>query len=148
MPQSRTDDVQRKRSPIDDDWVGEYVWISQSSALHKASLPTFHNLLSTHFWTSKIQCYHLVPITFIKYCSSQLRMCKEVKIHTMWQGGGCKIGDCDKLEYKAEPCDSKPSSGIRNCPNYQMIHAASSRKKGPRPGHSHSGQSTSSAAAR
>ena len=65
----------------------------------------------------------------------------------MWQGGGCKLGDCDKLDYQAEPCEDKPSSGIRNCPNYQMIHAASSRKKGPRPGHDHGGQGSSSAAA-
>jgi hypothetical protein len=71
-------------------------------------------------------------------------MCKEFKTITMWQGAGCKIGSCDKTQYTAEPCNNKLATGIRHCPNYEMIHAASSRKKGPRPGHNHAGEGSSS----
>ncbi len=71
-------------------------------------------------------------------------MCKEYKTHMMWQGGGCKIGDCDKIEYTQDACANKPAGGIRKCADYKMITAASSRRKGPRPGHNHAGQGSSS----
>jgi hypothetical protein len=62
-------------------------------------------------------------------------MCKEYETHYMWSGGGCKIGQCDRIQYSADPCEDKPAIGTRHCHRYQMIHAASSKKKGPRPGH-------------
>ena len=40
-------------------------------------------------------------------------MCKEYRTTYMYSGGGCKIGQCDKIEYTADPCPDKPASGIR-----------------------------------
>ena len=64
-------------------------------------------------------------------------MCTEYVIKTMWSGGGCRMGKCDKTEYIADNCGDKPAEGIRHCYRYRIIYAASSRKKGPRPGHDH-----------
>lgn len=47
------------------------------------------------------------------------------------------MGKCDRIEYKAEHCPDKPAEGIRHCHRYKMIHSGSSRRKGPRPGHTH-----------
>ncbi|KAG5302375.1 hypothetical protein I7I48_02710 [Histoplasma ohiense] len=74
-------------------------------------------------------------------------MCTEYKTIYMYSGGGCKIGECDKIEYTADPCPDKPTSGIRNCHKYKMVHAASTRRKGPRPGHDHGNQKPSSISA-
>ena len=67
-------------------------------------------------------------------------MCNEYKTTTMWSGNGCKADTCYKIEYTADPCNDKPATGIRNCRNYKLNVAGSSRKKGPKPGHNHGAQ--------
>jgi hypothetical protein len=71
-------------------------------------------------------------------------MCTEYKTTYFYSGGGFKVGACDEIKYTADPCDENPAAGIRHCHRYKMVHAGSTKKKGPRPGHNHSDQTGSS----
>lgn len=62
----------------------------------------------------------------------------------MWQGADCKFESCDKTQYMTELYNNKPVTGIWHCLNYEMIHAALSRKKSSHSEHNHADESSSS----
>ncbi|KZF26029.1 hypothetical protein L228DRAFT_242419 [Xylona heveae TC161] len=69
-------------------------------------------------------------------------MCQVYETRIIYQGGGCMIGKCDKVDRIVEECTSKPSSGVESCANYKYIVAGSSKRGGPHPGHAHAPPAT------